>query len=433
MSTSERMTVMDVPFWDYGMGKLRQTAGPVFRIDGEPDHSVIRDRISRAVEWCPTLRRRVVPSPGGLLRPRWVDDADFDLDYHLRSVRVEAPGDEASLWRLVSDLYRLPFDPTRPSWETYHITGLADGSSALMHRTLHFQVDGLSAMDLLRVLSDECDDLEGERARITGRNKRGSSAHRRGEASGEGRDWSLSSLTTPVRKVGEAIGHKTESIWPRTDLSWQRTLLGASLDLDVVRGIRRRTHTTVTSVFQTVVSLGVEAVLGDLPDELVISLPMSTRHLFAQLHPLELNSRQVSSPFVWPMHIHDPRERLNAIDASLGDLKLERESFVRTVRAARFAPHKLIYLATRRKILASNLIASAAAGPKKRRHIDGHTVRGLHLFTAIVPHNPIAIVGASYGDRFDIGVTSDPTLMPRILDLPKALQAGLDQLDAATR
>lgn len=427
---SERMTVMDVPFWDYGHGLLRQTAGTVIRFATDPGIDAIREGFARAVQWCPTLQRRVLPSPGGVLRPRFVDDPDFDIDFHVRESPVPEPRDEAALWRAVSDLYRMPFDLTHSAWEAHHLV-LADGSAALWYRSMHFQLDGISLTNMLRVVSDECEDIDAVRAR-TQRHLHHAQRHADDAPASQDEGGLVSRLAAPARKVVESIGHATPSIWPTRDISWQRTVVGASLDMATIKDIRKRARTTVTAVFQAVASAAVESALDvEVPDELVVSLPMSTRHLFVEQYPLEMSSRQVSSPFVWPLGEKDPTRRLALIGERIDAIKGERDSFVRTVELARFAPHKLIYLATRRKILASNLIASAAPGPRKHRHVDGHLVTGQYLVTAIVPNNPLALVGCGYVDRFDIGITADPALVPRALDLPKALEAALDELDQA--
>jgi len=427
VSRSKRMSVMDVPFWDYGQGRLRQTAGPLIHFATDPGIDVVRERFARLVEWCPTLRRRVVPSPGGLLRPRLVDDPDFDLDWHVREAPVAEPRDEAAMWRTISDLYLMPFDLSHSAWEVHHMV-LADGSAAVWYRTMHFQIDGISAVNMLRVLSDECEDIAAVRARMQ---RHVEHAQRHADDGAARTSKGLGTrLVEPVRKVVESVGHATPSIWPSRDISWKRTITGASLDMAVVKDIRRRADTTVTAVFQTVVSAAVESVLDlDLPAELTVSLPMSTRHLFPERYPLDLDSRQVSSPFTWPLGETDLARRLALIGERIDAVKFERDSFVRTVELARFAPHKAVYLATRRKILASNLIASAAPGPKRRRHVDGHLVTGLYLVTAIVPNNPLALVGCGSTDRFTVGITADPTLVPRATDLPKALESALVDLD----
>lgn len=420
---------MDVPFWDYGQGRLRQTAGTVLRFATDPGIDVLRERFARVVEWCPTLHRRVAPSPGGLLRPRFVDDGEFDLEWHVRETAVAAPRDEAALWRTVSDLYRMPFDLSHSAWEAHHMA-LADGSAALWYRSMHFQLDGISLVDMLRVLSDECEDLAAVRARME-RHAHHAERHA-GDEPAAAREGLAARIVAPVRKVVESVGHSTPSIWPTRDISWKRTIVGASLDMATVKDVRKRAGTTVTAVFQAVVSAAVEAVLDtSLPDELTVSLPMSTRHLFPEMYPLDLNSRQVSSPFVWPLGEKDPARRLALMGERIDAAKVERDSFVRTVEIARFAPHKLVYLATRRKILASNLIASAAPGPRSLRHVDGHLVTEQYLVTAIVPNNPLALVGCGYVDCLSVGITADPTLVPRALDLPKALEAALVDLDAA--
>src|SRR4029453_9495831 len=95
---------------------------------------------------------REVPVHLGL--PVWVDDADFDLDYHVRRSALPAPGSEEQLRALVGRLLGRRLDRSRPLWEVYLVEGLADGRFAVVTKTHHAMVDGLASMDIGAALLD---------------------------------------------------------------------------------------------------------------------------------------------------------------------------------------------------------------------------------------------------------------------------------------
>ena len=106
----------------------------------------------------PRYRQRVVEVPGQLANPVWVDDPEFNIDYHVRRSGLPRPGTEAQLLDLVSRLTSRPLDRKRPLWEVYLVEGLADGCVAVITKTHPALVDGLSAIDIGQVLLDVAPD-----------------------------------------------------------------------------------------------------------------------------------------------------------------------------------------------------------------------------------------------------------------------------------
>ena len=102
----------------------------------------------------PVLRRRLLNVPLGLDQPYWVDDADFDIEYHIREIALPKPGSEAQLTEQVSRLHARPLDRSRPLWEIYLITGLAKRRAAVYTKIHHAAIDGASGAELLTVLLD---------------------------------------------------------------------------------------------------------------------------------------------------------------------------------------------------------------------------------------------------------------------------------------
>jgi diacylglycerol O-acyltransferase / wax synthase len=102
----------------------------------------------------PVLRRKLLNVPFGLDQPYWVDDADFDIEYHVREIALPRPGSDAQLDEQVSRLHARPLDHSRPLWELYLITGLAKNRAAVYTKIHHAAIDGVSGTELLTVLFD---------------------------------------------------------------------------------------------------------------------------------------------------------------------------------------------------------------------------------------------------------------------------------------
>src|SRR5260370_16250929 len=84
----------------------------------------------------PVLRRRILNVPLGLDQPYWVDDPDFDIEYHIREIALPRPGSDAQLADQVARLHARPLDRSRPLWEICLITGLAN-RRAPAYTTIH--------------------------------------------------------------------------------------------------------------------------------------------------------------------------------------------------------------------------------------------------------------------------------------------------------
>jgi diacylglycerol O-acyltransferase len=120
----------------------------------------VRERYRVMVGHLEPLRRKVVEVPFGLDRPYWVEDADFDLDFHVRHIGLAPPGAADQLGEQVARIVGRRMDRSRPLWEAYVIEGLADGRWALLQKTHHATIDGASGVIMLKMLTDESRDAE---------------------------------------------------------------------------------------------------------------------------------------------------------------------------------------------------------------------------------------------------------------------------------
>ena len=106
------------------------------------------------------MRRRLVTVPLQLDHPYWIDDPEFDLDYHVRHLGLAPPGAADQLAEQVSRIVGRHMDRSRPLWECYVIEGLADGRWAMLTKTHHSTIDGASGVILLNMLTDLDPDAE---------------------------------------------------------------------------------------------------------------------------------------------------------------------------------------------------------------------------------------------------------------------------------
>jgi WS/DGAT/MGAT family acyltransferase len=133
---------------------LRSTIVAVAILDQEPDFARVRRRLTRASITIPRLRQRVLSPPFRIGPPRWANEVNFDLDFHLRRVRLAAPGDHRCLLELVAPIAQSSFDRARPLWEFTIVEGLTGGRAAVVMKVHHSVTDGVGGIDLLSQLVD---------------------------------------------------------------------------------------------------------------------------------------------------------------------------------------------------------------------------------------------------------------------------------------
>lgn len=128
------------------------------------DYEQLLALVGQRLAYLPRYRQRVVAVPGNLARPVWIDDVDFDLNYHVRRSALPAPGSDAQLYELVARLMSRPLDHERPLWETYFVEGLSGDRLALVTKTHQSVVDGVGTIELSQLILDTA---PGEREQFT--------------------------------------------------------------------------------------------------------------------------------------------------------------------------------------------------------------------------------------------------------------------------
>jgi WS/DGAT/MGAT family acyltransferase len=114
----------------------------------------VRDLIAERLPRLAPFRRRVVEVPFGLHHPVWVEDPDFDLDYHVRRAALPAPGGLEELAELTAEIAGRPLDRRRPLWELWVVEGLEHGHVAVVAKMHHAAIDGVLGVDLMTEIFD---------------------------------------------------------------------------------------------------------------------------------------------------------------------------------------------------------------------------------------------------------------------------------------
>ena len=128
--------------------------------DGKVTFKRILGEIDARLHLAPTFRRRLTELPGGLHMPYWVDDPNFDLEYHVRHIALPQPGDWRQLCIQIARIHGRQLDLRRPPWEMTVIEGLNSipgvpkGSFAISLKLHHCVVDGMESVELMAAMHD---------------------------------------------------------------------------------------------------------------------------------------------------------------------------------------------------------------------------------------------------------------------------------------
>ena len=133
-----------------GLAILDPTTAPGGKIDGSDIQRLLEERLPAL----PPFRWKLAEVPLGLDFPYWIEDADFDLNFHVREIALPPGGSHDHLADQVSRIMARPLDRSRPLWELYLIHGLEDGHSAVLTKIHHAVIDGMSGAEIMGLLLD---------------------------------------------------------------------------------------------------------------------------------------------------------------------------------------------------------------------------------------------------------------------------------------
>jgi WS/DGAT/MGAT family acyltransferase len=342
---SHRMSDEDALMWNIEKDPiLRSTIVAVGFFDTVPDWQRLRRRIDRATLFIPRFRQRVQSPPFRVAPPRWTVEPTFDLDFHLRRVRLPGPGSMRALLDALQPIATSSFDRARPLWEFTLFEGLdgPDGQRAALAMKVHHSVtDGVGGMSLLAHLVDLAREAEepadhdlpaAPAPEHIGSIEllRDSFAHNRRRAlgviarlPGNSVRAFINTIRNPAgatadalhtaRSIGKAIAPATAPMSPiMRDRGLGRRLDTIDVPLDDMRRVAKLTEGSINDVFVAAVVGGLRRYHerhGASPDALRMTLPINLRHGDDDAG----GNRFAPARFPVPTTIDDPRERVQEI------------------------------------------------------------------------------------------------------------------------
>jgi WS/DGAT/MGAT family acyltransferase len=453
----ERMSDVEALMWNLESDPmLSSTFANLTFFDRPPDREVLRRRIWRASRVVPRLRRRVVDGFGPST-PTWEEDPAFDLDEHLRWVRLPDGATDADARALAVDLAATPFDRSRPLWEFTVVEGLPDGRAAMVQKMHHTITDGEGGIRM----SIEFIDLErdapqpepvddgppppparppwaGAVETLGGLPRRGADAARRvvDTAADLARDplqvasllaslpaETASTTRSLVRQLGVVDSHRSP-LW--SERSLDRQLETFEVSLAEVKAAATRLGGSVNDLFVAAAAGGAGAYhrrQGIGVAELRMSMPVSTR-----------SDRSPGGNAFTPTRVlvpvtADPAERFRAVHERLAVTKTERAmgltaSFAGLVN---LLPQPVLLRLARQQVMTVDFATSNVRAAPFDLYIAGA------LMTGNYPLGPIAgtawnLTTMSYRGTLNLGLHVDRAAVADPAQLRADIEEAFDEL-----
>ena len=350
----------------------------------------------------------------------WVDDPRFDIRRHIRARSVGPPGDEAALIRTVEELNEPPLARSRPLWELWVLTGLADGHAAMLIRLHHVVADGIAALALLGSWFDFAPDAptpvspDWHAAPIPAhRDLFADNLRRRSAGIARG----ISAFLHPVRSWGQATNavgtppnSVSEGLAPRSSLNGpvgpHRRLLLARADLDPVKTVAHAHGAKVNDVVLAAVSGGARELLRsrhELGPGLVLRAMVPVSERSAEDAPTGGNLVSMMTVPL-PVGEADPIKRLERIAKETAERKR------RLLRRWATFPTLLTALMKRQRLV--NLFTSNVTGPPVSMYFAGARVLDVFQIGPIQGNVRLSVGVISYAGRLNFDMVGDADSLP---------------------
>jgi len=431
------------------------------------------DHVTRAIAerlpLVPLFRQRLVEVPLGLDQPYWIDDPDFDIEFHVRELALPAPGDDRQLSEQVARLHARPLDRSRPLWELYVISGLSDGMVAIYNKIHHAAVDGASGADLLSSLLDLTPDgrpapektlpFTGEevpgawmllRQGVVSALRQPAHALRVVKELIHSSPAIAGAVKGPLAQLLAGPRDEEDPVLPGLRLRAPRTPFNANitphrrwsftdLPLHEVKTVRQATGLTVNDVVMGLCAGALRRWLLDhdaLPDvPLVAAVPVSVRTESQQGTMGNQVSIMLSD---LPTHLGSAGDRLSAVHRAMKVAKEQHDAIPARLLAdvSQFTVPVLANQAWRlsarlrlfERVNPYNVIISNVPGPDVPLYLAGAELRAYYPVSAIFDGQGLNITVLSYRGNLFFGLVACRELLPDLDLLAGYLRAELDEM-----
>ena len=425
-------------------------AGPLSLGAGAVDFSSIRDHVANRLHLIPRYRQRL--ARGLALDTLWVDDHRFDLDYHVRHVRLPAPGDDDMLKVFCARVMSWPLDRARPLWEIWVVEGLEHDRFALLNKTHHCMIDGLSGVELIMALLSPTD--EGAEAAVGPRRwtpRRPPTACEllydrlarpvavgrtvaRGLAEMGRRPWiAAGQLRRGAAAVARAatMGLHVAADSPfNRSIGEHRRMEWLSLDLDEVKEVKNGLGGSVNDTVLATVAGALRSFLGDgrggvLLSDLRALAPVSMR---SEGEHGSLGNRVSAWLVDLPVGEASPQRRLARLCAQTAHLRGSGSARGLEILSS-FGPGTIaLAMHLLNWLLPFNLVVTNVPGPQFPLYVLGARMVDIHPHLPLFPKQGLGIALFSYAGKLCWGFSADRDLVPDLAEFRRCVAASFTEL-----
>ncbi|MGH2854295.1 MAG: WS/DGAT/MGAT family O-acyltransferase [Solirubrobacteraceae bacterium] len=469
MANSDRLTGLDTAFLhleNHSTAHMHVASVMIFE-GSAPTPGELVDHVQSRLHLVPRYRQRLAYVPLDQGRPVWTDDPHFNPHYHIRHTALPRPGDEAALKRLAGRLFSQRLDRSKPLWEIWLVERMAGRRFALIAKTHHALVDGISGVDITTVLFDTAPDSApptptprpGGRASdpwsprpLPGSAKLlGEALLERATAPGEIARGARRIVRAPRRAVAQ-LRESLASIGASTlaginapappsplnvDIGPHRRYTWVDADLALFKAIKDSLGGTLNDVVLAAVSLALGRWLrehGHETEGLVLKamVPVSVR---ADTERGALGNRVAAMWAPLPVGVEDPAESLAQVRAAMEDLKHSGQAVGAQVltNLAGFAPPTILSQAARLQARQRyfNLVVTNVPGPQFPLYLLGRRLRSLYPAVPLARRQALGIAVMSYNGHLGFGLLADYDALPDLDAIALDLEHAIRQLARA--
>ncbi len=424
-----------------------------------PAYEELLEEIVSRLHLVPRYRQRLALVPLGQGRPVWVDDPHFNAAFHVRHTALPHPGGEDELKRLAGRVFSQSLDRSKPLWELWLVEGLADERFALLTKTHHALVDGVSGVDIATVLFDTARepapvappehewiprplpsdaqllaDALLERATVPAEIARGARAALRGPRN-------------LAERFGQALVGLGAMAWAgltaappspfNVRIGPHRRFTWVSADLKELKAIKDALGGTVNDVVLAAVAGALGRYMrlhGHPTDDVVLKamVPVSVR---ADVERGALGNRVAAMWAPLPVGLTDPIQRLLKIRREMQDIKDSGQAVGAQVltELSGFAPPTIMAQAARLQARQRlfNLVVTNVPGPQMPLYALGRELESIFPMVPLAENTALGIAVMSYNGQMNFGLNADYDALADVEVLAEELRAAIEELSAA--
>jgi len=455
----ERLSAQDNDFliWEspsltmHGSGVMTFDAAPLATQEGGIDFETIKRGFEAVLHHVPRYRQKLAWFDGDD-HAYWVDDAQFNIDYHIRHIALPRPGSDAQLKRLASDIMERPLDRGRPLWETWVIEGLEGDRFALVTKAHHCMVDGASGMGIMERLYAMTSEYEIREAPRYVPRPMPSSLELRRDA------WrrrielpaqtlrGLRDFVTGTDDIAEEVGSRLHALGqlammklnPASDtpingpVGPHRIFDWLELSLEDLKAVRRACSCSINDVVLATVTGAVRELMIQRqvrPESLEfrVSAPVNVR----QKNDEEKTGNHVSSWIVrLPLEESEPLEQVRRIHETTQELKDSHQAVgVEMVTALReWLPFDIQGASKGTQ----NMLVTNVPGPPFPLYLMGAQMRSLFVQAPLIENIGLAVSAISYDGKVCFGFNADVDRVPDLAQFSAAMARSFEALSKAS-